>query len=359
MKKTILALIALNAVAVLGKEVVQTPAKTQEPKVIMATQTVEKKEFKVNGTFKQELEYLGNREGINGASKFRFRPAEGSINLTEKLSVDFRARQELRAEEGQTTDGSNFRTRISYKHGNLGDTKIALTSRLRLEKSGPFSNSGSVFGDTNDTGLSDTELKFNYTAGYRLMGDFKAYMPSMISKFNFGPAFRHAWNSTKSDQYANGLGFDLETTIKLPLNLSFDTNVYATNYWFSKDIAGFNSTDIAGKDAFLLSIEAMLKGKWDVLKLSEKTKVNFYIEYGFDPYQSSSEKIFGNKANAIDDSAYNLKARNVLTLEHKMTSATTLYTSVVGEYKNGVTRASEAKDWKWAPEVIVGWTTKF
>ncbi|MGL6121306.1 MAG: FomA family porin-like outer membrane protein, partial [Fusobacteriaceae bacterium] len=231
--------------------------------------------------------------------------------------------------------------------------------RLRLEKTGPFDNSGSVFGDTTDSGLSDTPFKFNYVAGYRLLGDFKAYMPSFISKFDFGPAVRHTWNSLNSDQYANGLGFDLETSIKLPLNLRFDTNVYLTNYWFSKDIAGLEKGEVLGDDALLVSIEAMLKGKWDVLKLSEKTKVNFAIEYGMDPYQVASEKIYGDQANAIDDKGYNLKARNVLTLEHKMTSATTLYTSVVGEYNNGIRISSEAKDWKWAPEVIVGWTTKF
>ncbi|MGL5056124.1 MAG: FomA family porin-like outer membrane protein, partial [Fusobacteriaceae bacterium] len=341
------------------KEVISTPKEiAPTPVILEAAQTIEKKEFKVNGTFKQELEYFGNREGENGASKFRFRPAEGNINLTEKLSVDFRVRQELRAEAGQNNDKSNFRTRVTYKHGQLGDTKINLISRLRLEKTGPFSNSGSVFGDTNDTGLSDTEFKFNYIAGYRLLGDFKAYMPSFISKFDFGPAVRHTWNSANSDQYANGLGFDLETSIKLPLNLKFDTNVFLTNYWFGTDIAGLKG-EVVGDEALLVSIEAMLKGKWDVLKLSEKTKVNFYIEYGMDPYQAASEKIYGNKVNAIDNKAYNLKARNVLTLEHKMTPATTLYTSVVGEYRNGITRSSEAKDWKWAPEVIVGWTTKF
>ncbi|MGL4998517.1 MAG: FomA family porin-like outer membrane protein, partial [Cetobacterium sp.] len=224
MKKTILALIALNAVSVLGKEVISTPKEiTPTPVILEATQTIEKKEFKVNGTFKQELEYLGNREGVNGKSKFRFRPAEGNINLTEKLSVDFRVRQELRAEAGQSEakdfDKSNFRTRVTYKHGQLGDTKINLISRLRLEKTGPLDSSGSVFGDTNDSGFSDTEFKFNYIAGYRLLGDFKAYMPSFISKFDFGPAVRHTWNSLNSDQYANGLGFDLETSIKLPLNL--------------------------------------------------------------------------------------------------------------------------------------------
>ncbi|MGL4534651.1 MAG: FomA family porin-like outer membrane protein, partial [Fusobacteriaceae bacterium] len=347
------------AVSVLGKEVISTPKEiAPTPVILEAAQTIEKKEFKVNGTFKQELEYLGNREGENGASKFRFRPAEGNINLTEKLSVDFRVRQELRAEAGQNNDKSNFRTRVTYKHGQLGDTKINLISRLRLEKTGPFSNSGSVFGDTNDTGFSDTEFKFNYIAGYRLLGDFKAYMPSFISKFDFGPAVRHTWNSANSDQYANGLGFDLETSIKLPLNLKFDTNVFLTNYWFGTDIAGLKG-EVVGDEALLVSIEAMLKGKWDVLKLSEKTKVNFYIEYGMDPYQAASEKIYGNQVNAIDNKAYNLKARNVLTLEHKMTPATTLYTSVVGEYRNGITRSSGAKDWKWAPEVIVGWTTKF
>ncbi|MGL5098901.1 MAG: FomA family porin-like outer membrane protein, partial [Fusobacteriaceae bacterium] len=349
------------------KEVISTPKEiAPTPVILEAAQTIEKKEFKVNGTFKQELEYFGNREGGESdqipdkrTSKLRFTPAVGNINLTEKLSVDFRARQELRAESNQTKDKSNFRTRVTYKHGQLGDTKINLISRLRLEKTGPFDNSGSVFGDTNDSGFSDGEFKFNYIAGYRLLGDFKAYMPSFISKFNFGPAVRHTWNSANSDQYANGLGFDLETSIKLPLNLSFDTNVFLTNYWFGTDIAGLDKGEVVGDEALLVSIEAMLKGKWDVLKLSEKTKVNFYIEYGMDPYQASSEKVFGDKANAIDNKAYKLKARNVLTLEHKMTPATTLYTSVVGEYKNGITRSSGAKDWKWAPEVIVGWTTKF
>ncbi|MGL4567716.1 MAG: FomA family porin-like outer membrane protein, partial [Fusobacteriaceae bacterium] len=160
-----------------------------------------------------------------------------------------------------------------------------------------------------------------------------------------------------SDQYANGLGIDLETTVKLPLNLTFDTNVYATNYWLSTDVSGINKAETFGDELFLVSVEAMLKGKWDLYKFDENNKVNFYIEYGLDPYQASSDKIFGS-SNA-EKSAYNLKARNVLTYEHKMTPSTTVYASAVGEFKNGETRKSLANNWEWAPEVIVGWATKF
>lgn len=361
MRKATLSLAAIVAMstAVSAKEVVQAPINAQEPMVQMQAiqPVVEKPAFKVNGEFKQELEYLGNRETGDGKSKFRFRPAEGKINLSENLSVDFRSRHEMRAESGQTTDSSNFRTRVYYNHGKMGDSKVGLKSRFRFEKTSPFSNSGSVFGDTNDTGLSDTELEFNYVADYRILGDFKAYMPSFISKFDFGPALRHTWNSKNSDQYANGLGFDLETSVKLPLNLVFDTNVYATNYWLSTDASGVNKDDTFGDDLFLVSVEAMLKGKWDIVKFDDNNKVNFYIEYGMDPYQAASEKIFGS--SGADDSSYSLKARNVLTYEHKMTPATTVYVSAVGEFKNGETRQSLANNWEWAPEVIVGWKTKF
>ncbi|MDX8335641.1 FomA family porin-like outer membrane protein [Candidatus Cetobacterium colombiensis] len=350
-----------------AKESLETPNKVETTEIEVVEIIPAKETFKLSGEIEQQLEYRGNPAGTpkdSRSANFRFRPVQGKLKLSEELSMDFRARLQTRAESGQSkNDKSDMRLRWYYDHGNFMDSGVKLISRLRLEKDSP--NKGTWFGDTDidSPGIADTEYKLNYVSDIRVMADLKSLMPSMISKFQIGPAYRYTWNSDVSGLYGNGIGFDLETTLNLPWKFKLDTNVYGTQWYFGHDIASQKGVSTTKDNAFVVSYEVLLKNNWDLYKFNNnKTKLNFGIEYGLDPAQNSDTKIFKTTSarnKKPTDGYYYLKARNILGLSHKYTDATTMYINFVEEYGNRKTAANEARDWSWAPEVIVGWVTKF
>lgn len=373
MKKLALLLSSLLVVGAVAqaKEVVASPAPVveQTKEVVVAPVVIIEEAapavFKPYGTIKQELEYFGNLEGQSDKDYLRFRPIEGNIQLTEKVSADFRTRYKIGLHNGDDkTTSTDFRTRWYYDHGQLGDSKVDMKSRLRFEKTTKFQSGLNM---DPQTGIA-YGLGLDYLVEYNLGFNFAKYFPKSanfaVDNFSITPSYSYMF-ADGSGEYANTLGIDLFSFYTLPWGFSAEFNVYAFQLWASNERALSNnsSTD----SFFTTAVEAYIYYDYKLMESADgRTALNFKFEGGFDPYAWSSEKIYdidtdaaGHITRTGDSADYTLYAMPELKVTHKVTPTTTLYASVKGWYGNEITRASDAQDWKWQPRAVAGWSTKF
>ncbi|CAK7022179.1 major outer membrane protein FomA [Fusobacterium varium] len=369
MKKSLLLVGAFLTVAAMAqaKEVVPAPVVVEEAPVQVVEKEVivyrDKEEgFRPNGYVNLHYKYYGDAEELNykndGKNNNYGRvELKGKINMTENQALEYRIRDynswnSTGNTEDKGIDGTEARFRYFYNHGNLGDSKVNLTSRIHYQDNG----------HDDDSQELQYQARFNF-ADYMFNNDFVK-----TTDFVVAPKYGYTW-AANNDDYDNQIGVDLYTMHEFPLGFSFEFNVYATQHFYGKDKeTGANSkTD----DNFGVDVEAYLYNTTNLYS-NGKLNVDFYFEGGFDPYSWNSENVlkreyrtnnFDKESDPVkvsyEDSKYRLYAWPQIITSYNVTDSFKTYVSLGAEYTNGYKYESDAQDWRWQPVAVVGFTTTF
>ena len=367
MKKSLLLVGAFLAVTAMAqaKEIVPAPIVVEETPVQIVEKEVivyrdrEPEGFKPNGYVDLQYRYYGEAEELNYKNNdvnnnYGRTQLLGKINMTEKQSLEYRVRSyndwnSATNKDNRGEKGTQTRLRYFYDHGNLGDSKVDLISRLEYKK------------DTDDVQSLEYQARFNI-ADYLFNNDF-----IKTTSFTFAPKYKYKWSSN-TDNYENILGLDLFTMNQLPLGFSFEFNLYGDQHFYGERKAT-GVTDTV-KNNTSLTMEAYLYNTTN-LYANDDVSVDFYFEGGFDPYKWNSEKIQRTlKVGATDKidaanynyyhNSYQVYAYPQLIANYKITPNLNVYTSLGAEYRNwAYTSEKSAKDWRWQPTAVVGFRTTF
>lgn len=367
MKKSLLLVGAFLAVTAMAqaKEIVPAPVVVEETPVQIVEKEVivyrdrEPEGFRPNGYVDLQYRYYGEAEELNYKNNdvnnnYGRTQLLGKINMTEKQSLEYRVRSyndwnSATNKDNRGEKGTQTRLRYFYDHGNLGDSKVNLISRLEYKK------------DTDDVQSLEYQARFNI-ADYLFNNDF-----IKTTSFTFAPKYKYKWSSN-TDNYENILGLDLFTMNQLPLGFSFEFNLYGDQHFYGERKAT-GVTDTV-KNNTSLTMEAYLYNTTN-LYANDDVSVDFYFEGGFDPYKWNSEKIQRTlKVGAPDKidaanynyyhNSYQVYAYPQLIANYKITPNLNVYTSLGAEYRNwAYTSEKSAKDWRWQPTAVVGFRTTF
>ena len=367
MKKSLLLVGAFLAVTAMAqaKEIVPAPVVVEEAPVQIVEKEVivyrdrEPEGFRPNGYVDLQYRYYGEAEELNYKNNdvnnnYGRTQLLGKINMTEKQSLEYRVRSyndwnSATNKDNRGEKGTQTRLRYFYDHGNLGDSKVDLISRLEYKK------------DTDDVQSLEYQARFNI-ADYLFNNDF-----IKTTSFTFAPKYKYKWSSN-TDNYENILGLDLFTMNQLPLGFSFEFNLYGDQHFYGERKAT-GVTDTV-KNNTSLTMEAYLYNTTN-LYANDDVSVDFYFEGGFDPYKWNSEKIQRTlKVGAPDKidaanynyyhNSYQVYAYPQLIANYKITPNLNVYTSLGAEYRNwAYTSEKSAKDWRWQPTAVVGFRTTF
>ena len=367
MKKSLLLVGAFLAVTAMAqaKEIVPAPVVVEETPVQIVEKEVivyrdrEPEGFRPNGYVDLQYRYYGEAEELNYKNNdvnnnYGRTQLLGKINMTEKQSLEYRIRSyndwnSATNKDNRGEKGTQTRLRYFYDHGNLGDSKVDLISRLEYKK------------DTDDVQSLEYQARFNI-ADYLFNNDF-----IKTTSFTFAPKYKYKWSSN-TDNYENILGLDLFTMNQLPLGFSFEFNLYGDQHFYGERKAT-GVTDTV-KNNTSLTMEAYLYNTTN-LYANDDVSVDFYFEGGFDPYKWNSEKIQRTlKVGATDKidaanynyyhNSYQVYAYPQLIANYKITPNLNVYTSLGAEYRNwAYTSEKSAKDWRWQPTAVVGFRTTF
>ena len=367
MKKSLLLVGAFLAVTAMAqaKEIVPAPVVVEETPVQIVEKEVivyrdrEPEGFRPNGYVDLQYRYYGEAEELNYKNNdvnnnYGRTQLLGKINMTEKQSLEYRVRSyndwnSATNKDNRGEKGTQTRLRYFYDHGNLGDSKVDLISRLEYKK------------DTDDVQSLEYQARFNI-ADYLFNNDF-----IKTTSFTFAPKYKYKWSSN-TDNYENILGLDLFTMNQLPLGFSFEFNLYGDQHFYGERKAT-GVTDTV-KNNTSLTMEAYLYNTTN-LYANDDVSVDFYFEGGFDPYKWNSEKIqrtlkvgAANKTNAANynyyHNSYQVYAYPQLIANYKITPNLNVYTSLGAEYRNwAYTSEKSAKDWRWQPTAVVGFRTTY
>ena len=367
MKKSLLLVGAFLAVTAMAqaKEIVPAPVVVEETPVQIVEKEVivyrdrEPEGFRPNGYVDLQYRYYGEAEELNYKNdkvnnNYGRTQLLGKINMTEKQSLEYRVRSyndwnSATNKDNRGEKGTQTRLRYFYDHGNLGDSKVDLISRLEYKK------------DTDDVQSLEYQARFNI-ADYLFNNDF-----IKTTSFTFAPKYKYKWSSN-TDNYENILGLDLFTMNQLPLGFSFEFNLYGDQHFYGERKAT-GVTDTV-KNNTSLTMEAYLYNTTN-LYANDDVSVDFYFEGGFDPYKWNSEKIQRTlKVGATDKidaanynyyhNSYQVYAYPQLIATYKVTPNINVYTSLGAEYRNwAYTSEKSARDWRWQPTAVVGFRTTF
>ena len=367
MKKSLLLVGAFLAVTAMAqaKEIVPAPVVVEETPVQIVEKEVivyrdrEPEGFRPNGYVDLQYRYYGEAEELNHKNdgvnnNYGRTQLLGKISMTEKQSLEYRVRSyndwnSATNKDNRGEKGTQTRLRYFYDHGNLGDSKVDLISRLEYKK------------DTDDVQSLEYQARFNI-ADYLFNNDF-----IKTTSFTFAPKYKYKWSSN-TDNYENILGLDLFTMNQLPLGFSFEFNLYGDQHFYGERKAT-GVTDTV-KNNTSLTMEAYLYNTTN-LYANDDVSVDFYFEGGFDPYKWNSEKIqrtlkvgAANKTDAANynyyHNSYQVYAYPQLIANYKITPNLNVYTSLGAEYRNwAYTSEKSAKDWRWQPTAVVGFRTTF
>ena len=367
MKKSLLLVGAFLAVTAMAqaKEIVPAPVVVEETPVQIVEKEVivyrdrEPEGFRPNGYVDLQYRYYGEAEELNYKNNdvnnnYGRTQLLGKINMTEKQSLEYRVRSyndwnSATNKDNRGEKGTQTRLRYFYDHGNLGDSKVNLISRLEYKK------------DTDNVQSLEYQARFNI-ADYLFNNDF-----IKTTSFTFAPKYKYKWSSN-TDNYENILGLDLFTMNQLPLGFSFEFNLYGDQHFYGERKAT-GVTDTV-KNNTSLTMEAYLYNTTN-LYANDDVSVDFYFEGGFDPYKWNSEKIQRTlKVGAPDKidaanynyyhNSYQVYAYPQLIANYKITPNLNVYTSLGAEYRNwAYTSEKSAKDWRWQPTAVVGFRTTF
>ena len=356
MRKLALLLGSLLVVAsASAKEVVPAPVVVEEAPV----QVIEKevivyrdKEvgFRPNGYVDLQYRWYGDTEGKNegswngGANNYSRIQLEGKVNMTEKQSLYFRIREwnDLNENEKKHVkgDGTQTRLRYFYDHGNLGDSKVNLTSRVHYRDRDDLSGAQEV----------EYQARFNF-AEYMFNNDF-----IKTTNFVVAPKYKYVWEASNDDNYDNRLGFDIASFHELPYGFSFELNFYVDQHFYGKDQEFDGGRKFKDKN-FTVDMEAYLYNTTN-LYTNGNVGIDFNFEGGYDAYNWSQEKKFGTDKD--ENAKYSLYALPTIQVNYQATPNVVVYAAAGAEYRNwDITGNGEASHWRWQPTVFAGFKTTF
>lgn len=368
MKKSLLLVGAFLAVAGLAqaKEVVPAPVVVEEAPVQIVEKEVivyrdREEGFRPNGYVDLQYKYYGNSEEKNYKNdgvenNYSRTQLQGKINMTENQAFEYRVRDynSLNAvsnEDDKAKTGTQTRLRYFYNHGNLGDSKVNLTSRIHYQD------------NTDDSQELEYQARFDF-GEYMFNNDFMK-----TDYFVIAPKYKYVWNSN-SDDYDNQIGADLYTMHSLPLGFSFEFNIYGTQHFYGRDKAtGLNENDKTD-DNLSVDVEAYLYNTTN-LYTAGNFAVDFQFEGGFDPYSWNSESVVKkdikenyfteskNDVTKYGDSKYRLYAWPQIVANYNVTENFKTYVSLGAEYANANQFADDANGWRWQPVAVAGFRTSF
>jgi len=379
MRKLALLLESLVVVAsASAKEVVPAPVVVEEAPVQIVEKEVivyrDKEEgFRPNGYVDLQYRWYGDTEGQNqdngkvkdekdltawnSANNYSRIQLQGKINMTENQALEYRVRtyDELdKEDERNTKSGTQTRLRYFYDHGNLGDSKVNLTSRLHYANNGHDDNSQEL----------EYQARFNF-AEYMFNSDFVK-----TTDFTVAPKYAYSWGDDNSSDYDNQIGADLYTMHELPWGFSFEFNVYATQHFYGQDQYFDGLTKKEDKN-FTVDVEAYIYNTTN-LYTNGNVSVDFNFEGGYDQYNWSQEKKFGTKhidkkiegytgdGVGRNNAKYSVYALPTIQLNYQATPNVKLYAAAGAEYRDWtVNSESSASNWRWQPTVFAGFKTTF
>ena len=381
MRKLALLLGSLVVVAsASAKEVVPAPVVVEEAPVQIVEKEVivyrDKEEgFRPNGYVDLQYRYYGDTEGQNAdfaGDKFDKKGTLtegnknwntknnysrlqllGKINMTENQALEYRVRtyDDLDKEDGRNSiSGTDTRLRYFYNHGNLGDSKVNLTSRVHYRN----------YGYDDDSQELEYQARFNF-AEYMFNSDFVK-----TTDFTVAPKYAYSWGDGNSSDYDNQIGADLYTMHELPWGFSFEFNVYATQHFYGQD-QYFDAASKKEDKNFTVDVEAYIYNTTN-LYTNGNVSVDFNFEGGYDAYSWSQEKKFGtakwnaeNKAaSGTENAKYSVYALPTVQLNYQATPNVKLYAAAGAEYRDwAVTSENSASNWRWQPTVFAGFRTTF
>lgn len=386
MRKLALLLGSLVVVAsASAKEVVPAPVVVEEAPVQIVEKEVivyrDKEEgFRPNGYVDLQYRWYGDTEGQNKDfagdeydkegnlvagnknwntdNNYSRLQLQGKINMTEVQSLEYRVRtyDELDKEDDRLSkSGTQTRLRYFYNHGNLGDSKVNLTSRVHYQNNG----------DDDDSQKLEYMARFNF-AEYMFNSDFVK-----TTDFTVAPKYAYSWGDGNSSDYDNQIGADLYTMHELPWGFSFEFNVYATQHFYGQD-QYFDAASKKEDKNFTVDVEAYIYNTTN-LYTNGNVSVDFNFEGGYDAYSWSQEKKFGTKRLAdevvegyvgkgvgTENAKYSVYALPTIQLNYQATPNVKLYAAAGAEYRNWtVTSENSASNWRWQPTVFAGFRTTF
>ena len=356
MRKLALLLGSLVVVAsASAKEVVPAPVVVEEAPVQIVEKEVivyrDKEEgFRPNGSIDLQYKYYGNTESQNKGSwnnadnNYSRTQLSGGIQMTEAQKLEFRIRDYNSLnddevyntkEEATRPSGTETRLRYFYNHGNLGDSKVNLTSRVEYKDL------------QDDSQYVEYQSRFDF-AEYLFNNDFIKTTKAVVA-----PKYRYQWSADNSSDYSNQVGADLEYTADLPLGFDIELNVYNTyfSYGTEQKFTPENGKVEKGDNNFTTNVELYLHYNAN-LYTNGKYSVDLGTEWGYDPYYAYNEK--------TDERSYYLKADQWVTLNYAATEFVNVYLTGGAEYGN-FTKKHEgcATNWRWQPYVIAGFNVAF
>ena len=349
MRKLALLLGSLVVVAsASAKEVVPAPVVVEEAPVQIVEKEVivyrDKEEgFRPNGNIGLEYKYYGNTESQNhddwnSANNYSRTQLSGGIQMTEAQKLEFRVRDYNSLDQEndrQTKVGTETRLRYFYNHGNLGDSKVNLTSRVQYR---------------DKSGAQDLQYqaRFDFTE-YLFNNDFVK-----TQYFQIQPGYTYEWKDGNDSQYDSQISLDLETMFALPLGINFEFNVYNTLHDYGTETYNTSLYE-PSSDNYTVDVEAKIY-KTVELYATEKTTLSLTFEGGYDDYSWSREDL-GQKDHNFTYSVY---ANPFLRVDHQATEFVSLFAEVGAEYRNWAeSNQCAAQDWRWQPVAAAGFNVAF
>ena len=352
MRKLALLLGSLVVVAsASAKEVVPAPVVVEEAPVQIVEKEVivyrDKEEgFRPNGFVDLQYRWYGETENQEAhenewatQDNYSRLQLSGAINMTEKQKLEYRIRNWNSVESSDNAsvkgDSKEVRLRYFYNHGNLGDSKVNLTSRVEYKDL------------QDDSQYVEYQSRFDF-AEYLFNNDFIKTTKAVVA-----PKYRYQWSADNSSDYSNQVGADLEYTADLPLGFDIELNVYNTyfSYGTEQKFTPENGKVEKGDNNFTTNVELYLHYNAN-LYTNGKYSVDLGTEWGYDPYYAYNEK--------TDERSYYLKADQWVTLNYAATEFVNVYLTGGAEYGN-FTKKHEgcATNWRWQPYVTAGFNVAF
>lgn len=355
-------LVALSTVAS-AKEVIVEPVVVVEPIIVerIVYRNVEQPE---RGNIDLSYKYYGKDE--HGSKEFGRLQFQGGLQMSTNQKLEYRVRSynALNSSDSTLTNGNmigdygnstDLRFRYFYNHGNVGGSKVNLTSRVHYRNRD--SSYDVLATGSRPNGLIGKSQEVEYMARFNFV-DYMAWTPEWFKNTNLtlAPKYKYAWGGNDSN-YINTLGMDLYTNFAHGYGFTTEFNIYTG--WENR---GSNGGDY---DQFAVDIEAYIYYTYRLWENGD-IALNFNFEGGLDPYSTverasqrngvvSSADIFAGR-----NSEYTLYALPTIELTYQATNRIKTYASVGAEYKNWrETSANSAQNWTWMPQATVGFNVTF
>lgn len=335
-----------------AKEVVPAPVVVEEAPVQIVEKEVivyrDKEEgFRPNGYVDLQYRWYGETEGQDGREVSTWHKENNysrgqlitMINMTENQSLEARTRFYNSVDTYRSEDetGNEVRLRYFYNHGNLGDSKVNLTSRVHY----------------NDDGGSqelEYQARFNF-ADYMFNNDYVK-----TTDFTLAPYYKYTWSADNSSDYDNEVGLYFNMVNELPFGFATQLEVDTLGYhhYGNNEYSGVIDGDKHDDKNTTLGVNFYITQN-TVLYTNEKVTVDFFVEAGYDSLSWTDKH-----ATGTDSVTYELKADPQLRLFYQATPNVQVFALAGAEYRNWTrTEESSASNWRWQPFAATGFNVSF